>query len=129
MEAYRQGVRFKDDNPTAFFNLAWCYNELNQYSEAAGAAKQAIALKADYPEAFVELGFATRKLGEAQQNQRLYNEAIGNYREAIRLKPGYGLAYTGLGDVYFCDLKQSMIAPAAYGLSLRLSPNIVRDRH
>ena len=60
MEAYRQGVRYKDDNPTAFYNLAWCANELTKYSEAAGAAKQAIALKADYAEAYVELVSPTR---------------------------------------------------------------------
>jgi len=114
LEAYRQGVRFKDDNPTAFYNLAWCYNELNRYAEAAAAAKRAVALKADYAEALLELGFANRKLGEAEQNSRLYNEAVSNYREAIRLKPGYGLAYSGLGDVYYSDLKQYPEAIAAY---------------
>jgi len=76
-----------------------------------------------------ELGFANRKLGEAQQNSRLYNEAIGNYREAIRLKPGYGLAYTGLGDVYYSDLKQYSEAIAAYEQSIRISPNNVRVRY
>jgi len=45
VEAYRQGVRFKDDSATAFYNLAWSYNELSRYSEASSAAKQAIALK------------------------------------------------------------------------------------
>ncbi|MDX6529373.1 MAG: hypothetical protein QOH41_1663 [Blastocatellia bacterium] len=133
MEAYRQGVRFKDDNSTAFYNLAWCYNELDKYAEAAGAAKRAIALKADYPEALVELGFATRKLGEARQNSpqatELYNEAVSNYREAIRLKPGYGLAYTGLGDVYFSDLKQYQEASVAYEQSIRISPNNARVRY
>jgi tetratricopeptide (TPR) repeat protein len=133
MEAYREGVRYKDDNPTAFYNLAWCYNELNKYAEAATAAKQAIALKANYPEAYLELGFASRKLGEAQRNspqgQRLFNEALNNYREAIRLKPGYGAAYTGLGDVYFSDLKQYQDAGTAYEESIRISPNNVRVRY
>jgi tetratricopeptide (TPR) repeat protein len=132
-EAYRQGVRYKDDNPTVFYNLAWCYNELGRYAEAAGAAKHAVALQAAYPEAFVELGFANYKVGEAQQDsaqaQRLFNEAVNNYREAIRLKPGYGDAYTGLGDVYYGDLKQYQEAIAAYEQSIRISPNNSRVRY
>jgi tetratricopeptide (TPR) repeat protein len=129
LEAYRQGVRFKDDNSTAFYNLAWTYNELNRYGEAAGAAKRATALKADYAEAYVELGFANRKLGEAQKNSSYYTEAVSNYRDAIRLKPGYDLAYTGLGDVYFTDLKQYQEAAGAYEQSIRISPNNVRVRY
>ena len=134
MNAYRQGVRYIDDNPTAFYNLAWCANELNRYAEAATAAKQAIALKADYAEAHLELGYANRKLGEAApdnspQAQRLFDEAIASYREAIRLKPSYGLAYTGLGDIYFVDLKQYPQAALAYQQAVSISPNNVRLRY
>jgi tetratricopeptide (TPR) repeat protein len=134
LDAYRQGVRYRDDNPTAFYNLAWCANELNRYAEAATAAKQALALKADYPEAHVELGYASRKLGEAApetspQAPRLFDEAITHYREEIRLKPGYGLAYTGLGDVYFVDLKQYPQAALAYQQSITIAPNNARVRY
>jgi tetratricopeptide (TPR) repeat protein len=133
LEAYRQGVRFKDDNSTAFYNLAWSYNEVNRYGEAADAAKRAIALKSDYAEAYVELGFANRKLGAAQKNspqgRSLFNEAISNYREAIRLRPGYGIAYTGLGDVYFIDLRQYQEATVPYEQAIRISPNNVRVRY
>lgn len=134
MNAYREGVRFVDSNPTAFYNLAWCYNELNRYAEAAVAAKQAIALKTNYPEAHLELGYANRKLGQSTpdksvQAPRLFNEAINSYLEAIRLKPGYGLAYTGLGDIYFVDLKQYAQAAEAYQKALTISPNNVRVRY
>lgn len=134
MNAYREGVRYIDSNPTAFYNLAWCANELNRYAEAAGAARQAIALKAAYPEAHLELGYANRKLGEAAPDKspqalRLFDEAIANYREAIRLKLGYGLAYTGLGDVYFIDLKQYPQAVLPYQQSISITPNNVRVRY
>ena len=134
LTAYRQGVRYIDDNPTAFYNLAWCANELNQFAEAATAAQQAIALKADYPEAHLELAYANRKLGEAApdkspQAQRLFDEAIANYREAIRLKPGYGVAYAGLGDVYFTDLKQYSQAALAYQQANSISPNNAKVRY
>lgn len=131
MEAYRQGVRLKSDNPDAFYKLAWCYNEFNMYADAAAAANQAITLKANYPEAYNELGYANRRLGAAQQKgsppaQRLFSEAIVNYREAIRLKPGYGLAFTGLGDVYYLDLGQCQQAVAPYEQAIRISPDNVR---
>ena len=134
--AYREGVRLKPDSATAtaFYNMAWCHNELSQYANAVTAARKAIELKADYPEAYNELGFANRVLGEAQQQNslqatRLFTEAVSNYREAIRLKPGYGTAYTGLGDVYFSDLKQYEEAISAYEQSARISPNNARVRY
>jgi tetratricopeptide (TPR) repeat protein len=134
MNAYREGVRFKADNATAFYNLAWCYNELNMHADAAPAARQAIVLKADYPEAYNELGYANRMLGAAQSKnssaaQQFFNEAIADYREAVRLKPGYGLAYTGLGDVYFVDLKQYRQSIPAYEQSISISPNNARVRY
>src|SRR5260370_38316535 len=96
MNAYREGVRYKTDNATAFYNLAWCYDELNMHTDAAQAARQAIALKADYAEAHNELGYATRMLGGQQPKgaaraQQLFNQAIAEYREAVRLRPVYGL--------------------------------------
>ncbi len=134
MNAYREGVRIKTDNATAFYNLAWCYNELNMNADAAAAARQAIALKADYPEAYNELGYANRMLGGQQTKgspraQQLFNEAIAEYREAARLKPGYGLAYTGLGDVYYSDLGKCQQAVPPYEQSVRISPNNARVRY
>jgi tetratricopeptide (TPR) repeat protein len=46
LAAYKQGVQYKDDNPTAFYNLAFSANEYSQYAEAASAARKAIDLKA-----------------------------------------------------------------------------------
>ena len=134
MNAYREGVRIKTDNATAFYNLAWCYNELNMNADAAGAARQAIALRSDYPEAYNELGFANRIIGGQQPKdsaraQQLFNEAIADYREAARLKPGYGLAYTGLGDVYYSDLGKCPQAVPPYEQSVRISPNNARIRY
>src|SRR6266446_5200158 len=107
MNAYREGVRYKTDNATAFYNLAWCYNEL---------------------------GYANRMLGGQQPKgsaraRQLFNEAITAYREAVRLRPGYGLAYTGLGDVYFVDLKEYRQAVPAYEQSISISPNNARVRY
>jgi tetratricopeptide (TPR) repeat protein len=45
------------------------------------------------------------------------------------LKPGYGVAYTGLGDVYFVDLKQYQQSMAPYEQSVSISPNNSRVRY
>jgi tetratricopeptide (TPR) repeat protein len=134
MNAYREGVRFKTDNATAFYNLAWCYNELNMHADAAPAARQAIVLKADYAEAYNELGYANRMLGGQQPKgsaraKQLFDEAIADYREATKLKPGYGLAYTGLGDVYYSNLGECQQAVPPYEQSTRISPNNERVRY
>lgn len=130
-ESYRQGTRFKTDNATAFYNLAWADNELNQFPEAVTAARQAIALKANYPEAFNEMGYANRKLAEAQPKNsaeatRLYNEALANYRQAIQLRPCYGLAYVGLGDTYYDGFGNCQQAIPPYEQAARIAPNNVR---
>src|SRR5258708_24433726 len=97
------------------------------HSDAAQAAREASAMKADYAEAHNELGYANRMLGGQQPKgsaraQQLFNQAIAEYREAVRLRPGYGLAYTGLGDVYFVDLKQYGQSVPAYEQSISISP-------
>src|SRR5260370_14111820 len=104
------------------------------FRDAAGDARKAIAMNANYSEAYLELGYASRKLGEnapdkSPQALRLFNEAIAAYTKAIELKPDYGLAYTGLGDVYFIDLKQYQQALPPYEQSIRISPNNARVRY
>src|SRR5258708_2633749 len=101
MNAYREGVRFKTDNATAFYNLAWCYNELNMHTDAASAARQAIVLKADYAEAYNELGYAGRMLGGQQPKgaapaRQRFDESITAHREAARMRPRRDAAYAGL---------------------------------
>ena len=45
------------------------------------------------------------------------------------MKPGYGLAYTGLGDVYYLDLKDYQQSIVPYEESVRISPNNARVRY
>src|SRR4029079_12866084 len=107
---------YKDDNATAFYNLAWSANELNEYADAAGAESMSISLQEGYLEACVELVYAKQKLNSP-------DEAIAAYQEAIRQKPNYGLAYTGLGDLYYVDSKprRCQDAVAAYQKTAAIS--------
>lgn len=55
--------------------------------------KQAIRLKPDYPESYLNLGIAC-------VNSKRYEEAEQAYKQAIRLKPDYAEAYFELGFNY-----------------------------
>jgi tetratricopeptide (TPR) repeat protein len=60
---------------------------------AADAFRGAIKHRADFPEAWNELGYALR-------NQGRYAESIKAYDEALRLRPNYPEALEYLGEAY-----------------------------
>ena len=45
---------------TAFYNLAWCYNDLERYNDAITALRSAIRLQPQYAEAYNEMGYSQR---------------------------------------------------------------------
>jgi len=60
---------------------------------AAGAFRKAVDLRAAYPEAWNELGYALR-------NQAKYADSLKAYDEALRLKPNFPEALEYLGEAY-----------------------------
>jgi tetratricopeptide (TPR) repeat protein len=60
---------------------------------AEAAFRQAIALRAAFPEAWSELGYALR-------NQGRYRESLQAYDEALRLRPDFPEALEYLGEAY-----------------------------
>ena len=60
---------------------------------AVDAFRGAIALRAAFPEAWNELGFALR-------NQGRYTESLQAYDEALRLRPNFPEALEYLGEAY-----------------------------
>ena len=59
----------------------------------AEAFKKAIGFRADFPEAWNELGYALR-------NQGRYAESLDAYQEALRLRPDFPEALEYLGEAY-----------------------------
>ena len=66
---------------------------LKDWAEAAEAFKRATAFRADFPEAWNELGYALRNLGR-------YRESVDAYQEALRLRPNFPEALEYLGEAY-----------------------------
>ena len=89
----------------AHFNLGTAYGHMAQTStkndkerkalltQAVDSFRQAIRLKADWPEAQNNLGFALGSLG-------LFKEAVAAHAEAVRLKPDYAGALSNLAVAY-----------------------------
>jgi tetratricopeptide (TPR) repeat protein len=66
---------------------------VKDWSAAAGAFRQAIALRPDFADAWNELGYAERHLGR-------YAESLQAYAEALRLRPNFPEALEYLGEAY-----------------------------
>lgn len=64
-----------------------------RYSDAIASFRKAVDIKANYPEAWNELGFALRQTGN-------YPEAIKAYDEALRLRPNFPEALEYKGEAY-----------------------------
>jgi len=63
------------------------------WTEAVAAFKKAVELRARFPEAWNELGYAFR-------NQGRYDESVRAYDEALRLRPNFPEALEYLGEAY-----------------------------
>jgi len=73
-----------------------------RYSEAINAARRALALQADYAEAYNNIGFAYACLGQ-------WESAIAAVEEALRLQPNFQLAKNNLA--WFLERKRSETHP------------------
>ena len=77
-EEYGKGVRAK---------------RAKEWSVAVASFKKATELKPDFPEAWNELGYALRHVGN-------YPDSVKAYDEALRLKPRFPEALEYLGEAY-----------------------------
>ena len=72
-------------NPHEAIPLNVCgvlYKEIQQHDEAISYLKQSLSLKADYPEAYFNLGLTYQEINEI-------NSAIDCYKLAIKINPKY----------------------------------------
>ena len=93
-----------DDQMNSY--LIGCEQEsLQLYADAIESFKEAIIMKPDYVDAYVNLGNVYYKVGR-------YTEAADSYREAIRIKPITPFLYNKLGTIFIIlgDYKQAINA-------------------
>jgi tetratricopeptide (TPR) repeat protein len=86
----------------ALLNQSFRLCNQQRYSESIDAARRALALKADYAEAYNNIGFAYAGLG-------LWEPAIAAVEEALRLQPNFQLAKNNLA--WFLERKRGETHP------------------
>lgn len=64
-----------------------------RFAEAAGDFRRAVDIRPNFPEAWNELGFASRQTGQ-------FAEALKAYDQALRLRPDFPEALEYLGEAY-----------------------------
>jgi lipoprotein NlpI len=129
---------------------AWSEGNDKHYEDAIKDYTDAIRLKSDYVDAYVNRGWAYNQLqqyqnaivdlaeairlkpdesnafsnrGFAYNNLEQYQKAINDYTEVIRLKPDYADAYNNRGYMYY-NLKQYQNAIADCSEALRINPGL-----
>ncbi len=70
-------------------SLSLQYAQAEKFQECVDAARQALKLQPDMPEAYNNLGWCTARLGN-------FDEAIQNFREALKVKAGFASAMANL---------------------------------
>ncbi|MBS1731596.1 MAG: tetratricopeptide repeat protein [Bacteroidetes bacterium] len=95
LAAFKKTISLDASYSYAYFQSAWCCNELEKYEDALTFLdKFNPDNDDDLASKYVEIGYANYKL----ENE---DEAINAYNEALRYHPNYGVAYRGLGNVYY----------------------------
>ena len=79
--------------PESKVNEGFALAEKKDWPGAEGAFREAIRLRAAFPEAWNGLGHALRNLNR-------YDESVTSYQEALRLRPNYPQALEYLGEAY-----------------------------
>src|SRR5262249_48933303 len=90
--------------------------ELGRFSEAVAPLNTSIQLARGNAEAYNELGFAYRKLG---QN----DSAIDIFNQSLKLDPDSAVPHFGLADTYFYNLRLYEDAIRHYRTGLSLNSN------
>lgn len=76
-----------------WYRKGFMHNALKNYNEAKTALNKSLEFKKDYLNTYLELGFASSRLKQA-------DEAIGYFQTAKTIDPQSHVAYNGIGEVY-----------------------------
>jgi len=146
---FLESLRLLPERVSTLTNLAATQIKLKKYSEAKTYSEKAVELDANNSEAFLNLGFIEKEVGNLESaltffNKALtldltnalaflnkgaafhelkrYEEALGSYKKAIELKPDYHEAWSNQG-VTLNELKRHEEAIGSYERAIQLKPD------
>ena len=102
------------DSAEREFSRAASYERTNMFKEAIEAYKQAVKLKPDYVDAYMQLGLDYYRIGR-------YSDAVEAYKQAVKINPNDQAAYNKLAATYIL-LGEYPLAIKMFKESLKTDP-------
>ena len=79
----------------AYFQIGYCYDELDNFTKSIEAYKQATRINPDDADSYYTLGNVYSDLFE-------FENAVEAYKQAIRIDPNHAKVHSSLGNAYNC---------------------------
>lgn len=95
INAFKKAIALQPTYGEALFQLGWCYNEKEKYTEALDALQKE---EKNNPKDKARTNF---EMGYAYKGLKKYDEALVRFNNAISLDTNYSLAYKERGNTYF----------------------------
>ncbi|MEI9807128.1 MAG: tetratricopeptide repeat protein [Bacteroidota bacterium] len=114
VEHFKNAVAQKPQYGEAWYELGWCYNELNKYEDAIAALKNAKTWWKDIAKVYYESGYANDFGGKTA-------DAIEDYKKCIAVSETYAAAYRQLANIYFDIDKDYKTALSYYNTYIKNS--------
>jgi tetratricopeptide (TPR) repeat protein len=114
VENYKKAIAQKPDHGEAWYEMGWCYNELNNFTEAGKALDNAKLYLKDQPKVYFESGYTNQSLGKIE-------EAISDFRKCVEVNASYASAYRYLAAIYQDSKKDYKTAADYYNQYINYS--------
>jgi TonB family protein len=118
IEQLKQVIAETRNDPVLYNNLGNAYALSGQSDEAFAAFRQALVLRPDYADAWIEMGNAYNAMGGS-------DEALGAYQQALQLDPDSRWAsdvFRSIGEIYFVQ-QQYQEAVEAFKQAIAKEPD------
>lgn len=113
---YQEAIKRNPQLGEGYVEMAWCYNELGQYTQALQVLKSAATYLPGNKKVWYETGFAYYNLDSTQR-------AISCYKQVLDADSSHVLARLGMGDVFRAKRSDARQALEWYKGVLQKDPN------
>ena len=111
---YQKLVKRDSAHGKAWYEIGWCYNELEKYEDGLQAMLKAKQLLGDEPEILFEIGYSYQRTGRPHEAQQ-------QYEKCIALKADFAVAHRQLATIHYEDNRDFAAALKHYKEHIRYS--------
>jgi superkiller protein 3 len=106
IENYKKAIAQKPADGESWYEIGWCYNEMEKYEDAVKALANAKIYLTNQPRVFFESGYSNEFSGRT-------DDAIADYKKCIELDQHYASAYRYLANIYN-EIKKDYVTASSY---------------